>query len=70
MEKKFAADPTSRVDGRLKVTGGAKYFAEFDAPKLSYCVLVTSTIARGKIRFDRYKSCGECAGCIGRIHTS
>jgi xanthine dehydrogenase YagR molybdenum-binding subunit len=49
MEKKFAADPTSRVDGRLKVTGGAKYFAEFDAPKLSYCVLVTSTIARGKI---------------------
>lgn len=49
MEKQFAADPINRVDGKLKVTGGAKYFAEFDAPKMSYCVLATSNIARGII---------------------
>ncbi|WP_288429473.1 xanthine dehydrogenase family protein molybdopterin-binding subunit [uncultured Spirosoma sp.] len=43
----------SRVDGRLKVTGGAKYAAEYELPELVYGVLVTSTIARGRIRsFD------------------
>jgi CO/xanthine dehydrogenase Mo-binding subunit len=41
--------PVARVDGRLKVTGGAKYAAEVQVPDLLYGVLVTSTIARGKI---------------------
>jgi len=49
MGKQTAADPITRVDGKLKVTGGAKYFAEFDAPNMSYCVLATSNIARGTI---------------------
>lgn len=50
MEKNIpAADPIARVDGKLKVTGGAKYFAEFEAPNMSYCVLATSTIAKGTI---------------------
>jgi xanthine dehydrogenase YagR molybdenum-binding subunit len=64
MEKKFAADPTSRVDGKLKVTGGAKYFAEFDAPKMSYCVLVTSTIARGKIDAIDTKAATHAPGVL------
>jgi xanthine dehydrogenase YagR molybdenum-binding subunit len=38
-----------RVDGRQKVTGAAKYTAEYDFPKLTYGVLVDSTIAKGKI---------------------
>ena len=42
-------DPISRVDGKLKVTGGAKYFAEFDAPDMTYCVMATSTITKGSI---------------------
>ncbi len=42
--------PVSRVDGQLKVTGGARYAAEFDAGRqLAYGVVVQSTIARGRI---------------------
>ncbi|MEH6434549.1 xanthine dehydrogenase family protein molybdopterin-binding subunit [Massilia sp. DD77] len=39
----------SRVDGRDKVTGAARYAAEHDAPDLCYGVAVNSTIARGRI---------------------
>jgi xanthine dehydrogenase YagR molybdenum-binding subunit len=39
----------SRVDGRLKVTGAAKYSVEFEAPKCAYGWTVESNIARGKI---------------------
>ncbi len=41
--------PTSRVDGPLKVTGGAKYAAEFNVPRLTYGYVVGSSIAAGKI---------------------
>src|SRR3954468_1125538 len=39
----------SRVDGRLKVTGAAKYSVEFEVPKCAYGWTVESNIARGKI---------------------
>ncbi len=45
----FPNDPISRVDGRLKVTGAAKYFAEYESPDMAYCVMATSTITRGSI---------------------
>lgn len=64
MEKQFAADPTNRVDGALKVTGGAKYFAEYDAPGLTYCVLVTSTIAKGTIRSIDTKVASNAPGVL------
>lgn len=38
-----------RVDGRLKVTGSATYTAEHRVEDLAYAVLVTSSIARGRI---------------------
>ena len=38
-----------RVDGRLKVTGGARYAAEFATPRLVHAVLVQSTIGAGSI---------------------
>ncbi len=41
--------PVSRVDGPLKVTGAAKYAAEFPADGLLYGVVVSGTIARGTI---------------------
>jgi xanthine dehydrogenase YagR molybdenum-binding subunit len=41
--------PISRVDGRAKVTGVAKYAGEFSAPDLAYGVVVTSTITKGRI---------------------
>jgi xanthine dehydrogenase YagR molybdenum-binding subunit len=42
--------PMDRVDGRLKVTGGARYAAEYSIPDIVHAVLVTSTIAKGRIR--------------------
>lgn len=41
--------PISRVDGPLKVTGKAKYAAEFNVPGLTYGVVVTSAIAKGRL---------------------
>jgi xanthine dehydrogenase YagR molybdenum-binding subunit len=41
--------PVRRVDGRLKVTGAAKYAAEFNAPGMLHGYIVSSTIARGRI---------------------
>jgi xanthine dehydrogenase YagR molybdenum-binding subunit len=41
--------PLDRTDGLLKVTGEARYAAEFPAARLAHAVLVTSTIARGSI---------------------
>jgi xanthine dehydrogenase YagR molybdenum-binding subunit len=42
-------EPVVRVDGHAKVTGAAKYAAEFEIPRVAYAVMVTSTIANGKI---------------------
>ena len=41
--------PTSRVDGRAKVTGAAKYAGEFNANALVHGCVVASTIAKGRI---------------------
>lgn len=42
--------PLSRVDGRLKVTGQARYAAEHAVPGCVHGVLVGSAVARGRIR--------------------
>lgn len=39
----------SRVDGRAKVTGEAKYAAEHNVPNLAYGSVVSSAVARGRI---------------------
>lgn len=40
----------NRLEGHLKVTGSAKYAAEYDAPDLLYGYIVNSTITKGKIK--------------------
>jgi xanthine dehydrogenase YagR molybdenum-binding subunit len=45
----YIGTATSRVDGRAKVTGAAKYAGEFNTPSLVYASVVTSTIAKGRI---------------------
>jgi xanthine dehydrogenase YagR molybdenum-binding subunit len=45
----YIGTPTSRVDGRAKVTGTAQYAGEFKASNLAYGSIVTSTIAKGRI---------------------
>src|ERR1700704_1756121 len=42
--------PVSRIDGRLKVTGAARYSAEVPLPGLVHAVMVDSRVARGRIR--------------------
>lgn len=41
--------PVNRVDGRLKVTGGAQYAAEYPLKGVVHAVFVPSRIARGQI---------------------
>jgi xanthine dehydrogenase YagR molybdenum-binding subunit len=45
----YIGTPTSRVDGRAKVTGEAKYAGEFNVPGLAYGSVVESTIPKGRI---------------------
>ncbi|UAY12683.1 xanthine dehydrogenase family protein molybdopterin-binding subunit (plasmid) [Ensifer adhaerens] len=47
--KENMGQPVPRIDARLKVTGGARYPADIPVSNLAYGVLVTSTIARGRI---------------------
>ena len=47
---KYIGKEMSRVDGVAKVTGKAKYAAEFKVPNLAYGFIVTSTIAKGAIK--------------------
>ena len=42
--------PISRFDGRLKVTGKADYTADIAVPALLHAAIVSSRIARGRIR--------------------
>jgi xanthine dehydrogenase YagR molybdenum-binding subunit len=42
--------PTSRVDGRAKVTGAAKYAGEYNVPDLAHGFVISSAIAKGRIK--------------------
>ncbi|HXF17513.1 MAG TPA: xanthine dehydrogenase family protein molybdopterin-binding subunit [Burkholderiales bacterium] len=44
--------PIDRVDGPYKVTGRARYAAEFFPPDVAYGVLVLSTVPSGQVRID------------------
>jgi xanthine dehydrogenase YagR molybdenum-binding subunit len=45
----YIGTATSRVDGRDKVTGKAKYAGEFKVPDLAYASVISSTITKGRI---------------------
>ncbi len=47
--KTYTGTATSRVDGRAKVTGAAKYAGDFNEGGLAYGAVVEATIARGRI---------------------
>ncbi len=56
-----------RVDGRAKVTGSAKYAAEYDFPELAYGVMVGSTIANGSILSMQTKKAEQAPGVLAVI---
>jgi xanthine dehydrogenase YagR molybdenum-binding subunit len=59
MSTKSIGKPVSRVDGRAKVTGAAKYAAEFNVPNLAHGFVVNSEIAKGRIKkIDRTAALG------------
>ena len=47
--KGHIGDPLSRVDGHVKVTGAARYAAEYTTPGLLYGWVVSSPIAKGRV---------------------
>ena len=47
--KENMGKPEPRIDGRLKVTGEARYGSDFPVANPAYAFLVTSAIARGRI---------------------
>ncbi|MGI4804308.1 MAG: xanthine dehydrogenase family protein molybdopterin-binding subunit [Janthinobacterium lividum] len=59
--------PLDRVDGRLKVTGAAKYSAEYQLPDMAYAVLVGSTIAKGSIKSIDSKAAERAPGVLAVI---
>ncbi|MCF0059152.1 xanthine dehydrogenase family protein molybdopterin-binding subunit [Dyadobacter sp. CY356] len=63
--------PLDRVDGRLKVTGAAKYSAEYVLPDMTYGVLVGSRIAKGTIKSIDSKAAERAPGVLAVIsHTN
>lgn len=60
----LVGQPVDRVDGRLKVTGGAKYSAEFKLENLAYGVTVQSTITKGHINNINTSAAKKAPGVI------
>ena len=59
--------PIDRVDGHLKVTGQAKYAAEFAVPDVVHAVLVQSTIGAGEITGIRSRRAKSMPGVLAII---
>ncbi|VVJ18435.1 Periplasmic aromatic aldehyde oxidoreductase [Amycolatopsis camponoti] len=60
----FAGTPLSRVDGPLKVTGGAEYTADVAVPGLTHAAMVCSTIAGGRIESITVADAEKAAGVV------
>ena len=62
-----SADGLSRVDGRAKVTGAAKYSAEYKLAGITYAVLAGSTITKGSIASIDTKAAEKAPGVLAVI---
>lgn len=56
--------PLSRIDGRAKVTGTAKYAAEWSIGRMTYAFPVRATIAKGTITAIDTRAAQKSAGVI------
>src|SRR5438874_4214574 len=65
MSATLVGQPVQRLDGRLKVTGTAKYSAEFARPRLAYGVLIQSAIASGLVTNIDISAAKSAPGVIG-----
>jgi xanthine dehydrogenase YagR molybdenum-binding subunit len=67
LNRPSSADGMSRIDGRLKVTGAAKYAAEYKVEGLTYGVLVGSTITNGTIAGIDAKAAERAPGVLAVV---
>ncbi|MDB4999837.1 MAG: Aldehyde oxidase [Mucilaginibacter sp.] len=67
MKKETIGDSLRRVDGRLKVTGGAKYSGEYEVPGLTYGVLVPAIITSGTVTTIDTKAALRAPGVLAVI---
>src|SRR3954462_3322944 len=65
---RYIGKEMSRVDGVAKVTGKAKYTAEFQVPNLAYGFIVLGTVAKGTIQSIDTREAEAAAGVI-RVFT-
>ncbi len=65
---RYIGKEMSRVDGVAKVTGKAKYAAEFHVPNLAYGFIVLGTVAKGTITAIDTRE-AEAAGGVVRVFT-
>lgn len=65
---RYLGKETTRVDGIAKVTGRAKYTAEFQVPHVAYGFLVLSTIAKGRVTTIDTREAEQAAGVV-RVFT-
>ena len=65
---RYIGKEINRVDGVAKVTGKAKYAAEFRAPNLAYGFIVLGTVAKGTIKSIDTREAEAAAGVI-RVFT-
>ncbi|MFE6624453.1 xanthine dehydrogenase family protein molybdopterin-binding subunit [Streptomyces sp. NPDC057740] len=60
--------PLSRVDGRLKVTGEARYAAEFDVDGAVHAVIVDASVGSGRITSIDTRAAEKHPGVLRVIH--
>src|ERR671912_845569 len=65
---RYIGKEINRVDGVAKVTGRAKYAAEFSVPNLAYGFIVLGTVARGTIKAIDTRE-AEAAPGVVRVFT-
>ena len=66
-QSKYVGQPISRVDGQLKVTGEAKFSAEYHLDNICYAALAYSSIAKGKIKKMDLEAAQNAEGVIAII---
>ncbi|HEV2912269.1 MAG TPA: xanthine dehydrogenase family protein molybdopterin-binding subunit [Pyrinomonadaceae bacterium] len=65
---RYIGKEMSRVDGVAKVTGRAKYAAEFQVPNLAYGFIVLGSVAKGTIKAIDTREAESAAGVV-RVFT-
>jgi xanthine dehydrogenase YagR molybdenum-binding subunit len=66
--KPVSGQPMDRVDGPAKVTGQARYAAEYPTPDLLHGSVVSSTIARGRVRHIDCEAALRLPGVVAVLH--